>query len=153
MPATSRQSARGQTSDERLAHLERELDTSLADFDGHLLREREKLNRTTAGDPAGAGETGGARQVAEPEVAATSSNGSASGSGNVPEEPDATAGEEISGQSPAGAVPADIPDGHDDDVVARQLREAAENETDPVLRKKLWQEYRDYKNGAVSRRQ
>ncbi len=33
----------------------------------------------------------------------------------------------------------------DDDIVARQLREAAENETDPELKAKLWKEYRDYK--------
>jgi hypothetical protein len=36
----------------------------------------------------------------------------------------------------------------DDDVVARQLREAAENETDPELKKKLWEEYRKYKEGV-----
>ena len=33
----------------------------------------------------------------------------------------------------------------DDDIVARQLREAAENETDPELKAKLWKEYHDYK--------
>ena len=43
-------------------------------------------------------------------------------------------------------TPEDIPSGHDDDVVARQLREAAEKEQDPVLREKLWDEYRKYKN-------
>ncbi|MFN2333192.1 MAG: hypothetical protein ABR550_02045 [Wenzhouxiangellaceae bacterium] len=42
--------------------------------------------------------------------------------------------------------PADIPDGRDDDIVARQLREAAENEPDPELRERLWEEYRAYKN-------
>jgi hypothetical protein len=30
--------------------------------------------------------------------------------------------------------------------VARQIREAAERETDPDLRRKLWDEYRRYKN-------
>jgi hypothetical protein len=35
----------------------------------------------------------------------------------------------------------------DDDIVARQLREAAEKETDPVLKEKLWKEYHDYKKG------
>jgi hypothetical protein len=35
--------------------------------------------------------------------------------------------------------------GEDDDIVARQMREAAENETDPELRKKLWKEYETYK--------
>jgi len=35
----------------------------------------------------------------------------------------------------------------DDDIVARQLREAAENEADPVLKEKLWKEYEAYKKG------
>jgi len=33
----------------------------------------------------------------------------------------------------------------DDDIVARQLREAAEAETDPVLKERLWKEYEAYK--------
>ena len=33
----------------------------------------------------------------------------------------------------------------DDDIVARQLREAAEKETDPELKAKLWEEYEAYK--------
>ena len=41
--------------------------------------------------------------------------------------------------------PADIPSGNDDDVVARQLREAAMRESDPAVREKLWAEYRKYK--------
>ena len=41
-------------------------------------------------------------------------------------------------------------DGHDDDIVARQLREAAENETDPELREKLWKEYEEYKGKVES---
>ncbi len=36
--------------------------------------------------------------------------------------------------------------GQDDDIVARQLRQAAEKETDPELKEKLWKEYEDYKN-------
>jgi hypothetical protein len=41
--------------------------------------------------------------------------------------------------------PKDIPSGNDDDVVARQLREAAMREEDPAVREKLWDEYRKYK--------
>ena len=33
----------------------------------------------------------------------------------------------------------------DDDVLAAQLREAAQRERDPVLQEKLWAEYRKYK--------
>ena len=45
----------------------------------------------------------------------------------------------------AETVPEDVPSGEDDDIIARQLREAAMNEPDPVLREKLWDEYRSYK--------
>jgi hypothetical protein len=40
------------------------------------------------------------------------------------------------------------PQYEDDDIVARQLREAAENETDPALQEKLWKEYYEYKKGS-----
>ena len=56
---------------------------------------------------------------------------------------------EVEGK-PAGKdprVPPDVGDGRDDDVVARQLREAAEKEQDPELRRRLWEEYRRYKQG------
>jgi len=45
-----------------------------------------------------------------------------------------------------GGIPEDIDSGSDDDIVARQIREAALKEKDPVLREKLWDEYRKYKN-------
>ena len=38
-----------------------------------------------------------------------------------------------------------IPDGSDDDIVARRLRKAAQQETDPELKAKLWKEYNDYR--------
>ncbi|MFA5495355.1 MAG: hypothetical protein WC247_11300 [Porticoccaceae bacterium] len=47
-----------------------------------------------------------------------------------------------------GTVPPDLVDGSDDDIVARQIREAAINEKDPALREKLWDEYRKYKRGS-----
>jgi hypothetical protein len=52
------------------------------------------------------------------------------------------------GGSGPNTVPPDIPDGKDDDIVARQLREAAMKETDPELRDKLWEEYRQYKKST-----
>ena len=44
-------------------------------------------------------------------------------------------------------IPEDIPDARDDDIIARQLREAAMQEEDPVLKEKLWEEYKRYKRG------
>lgn len=38
------------------------------------------------------------------------------------------------------------PLGRDDDIVSRQLREAAERETDPAVREQLWKEYNDYRS-------
>jgi hypothetical protein len=45
----------------------------------------------------------------------------------------------------SGNHPKNRYDPKDDDIVARQLRQAAEEETDPELRKKLWKEYESYK--------
>ena len=64
-----------------------------------------------------------------------------SGLGQTPD----LSGETSGTPRPAGAgAGADAPESRDDDVVARQLREAAERETDPALREKLWREYRRY---------
>ncbi len=53
----------------------------------------------------------------------------------------------VRGNAANTQAPADVPDGSDDDIVARQIREAALKEKDPVLREKLWDEYRKYKRG------
>jgi hypothetical protein len=50
-----------------------------------------------------------------------------------------------------GGNATEIPDGSDDDIVARRLRKAAEAETDPELKEKLWKEYIEYKKGAGSK--
>ena len=47
-----------------------------------------------------------------------------------------------------GALANEVPDGNDDDIVARRLRRAAEQETDPELKDKLWKEYVEYKKDA-----
>ena len=54
-----------------------------------------------------------------------------------------TAGSESGDTVP---IPEDIGDGQGDDIVLRQIRNAAINESDPVLREKLWDEYRRMKN-------
>lgn len=59
-------------------------------------------------------------------------------------------GQAASGQAQggSGADAKEIPSGVDDDIIARRLRRAAENETDPELKEKLWDEYRDYKENT-----
>jgi len=64
----------------------------------------------------------------------TSAGGAGAGSGQAGSTQQQTGGQQ------------EIESGYDD-IVARQLREAAEKETDPELREKLWEEYRKYKEG------
>ena len=54
-------------------------------------------------------------------------------------------GPSVSPEVAAERTPDDIPPPTYDDIVARQLREAAQAEEDPVIREKLWDEYRKYK--------
>ncbi|MDX2465040.1 MAG: hypothetical protein QNK31_11100 [Porticoccus sp.] len=148
--------------EEAVAVLDEQFDESMAVFDGMIVNERAAAQSIESEFPDEGGlgndsplyeeadisedsdSTGGlAGDVEEPgrngsvfsdtqgdRGASTASNG-----GNIP-----------SSQSSARA-PTDIPDGRDDDIVARQIREAALKEQDPVLREKLWEEYRKYKKG------
>jgi len=146
--------------------LNRELDESLGRFDGTLQGERERIQARAedTGDSAAQDES-----IALLDPDATAEESSGGNYGNVQEggSGSATAGDSSSGSgmSPGGGtgrkgdyehtaaantVPPDIPDGSDDDVVARQIREAAMKERDPELREKLWDEYRKYVNAKRS---
>jgi hypothetical protein len=136
---------------EATAALDAELFAGLGEFDEMLLREQERVKaaapHTDAASGGGAGGGGG-------------SSGSGSDAGEFDDSGDtesASGGEPTYGQgagpgsrqaSTSSSAPPGTPDGSDDDVVARQLREAAEKETDPELKKKLWEEYRKYKQGT-----
>jgi len=49
----------------------------------------------------------------------------------------------------SGKIPDDIPPADNDSVLEEQIRQAAINETDPVIKAKLWNEYRKYKGLPV----
>jgi len=133
-----------QTTTEATATLDSELLEGLGEFDEMLLREQERIKAAT---PQASAASGGG-----------SGSGSEGGTAGVSGEPDAASGAETTYGEGAGpgsprttvssSAPPGTPDGHDDDVVARQLREAAEKEADPELKKKLWEEYRKYKAGT-----
>lgn len=53
--------------------------------------------------------------------------------------------------TPEYEIPDDVGNGQDDDIIAKQLREAAMKEKDPELRAKLWEEYRKYKKDLQAR--
>lgn len=156
------------TRGEHTGSLDAELDSSLGQFDELLLREQERVKAAAphtgagtgagqrAGDVSGTGQGGGAGSASGEPVDGDTADGTVADSGETGtsgstdtrrggESRQGTAGQP--GGSVSTTVPADIPDGSDDDVVARQLREAAEKETDPELREKLWDEYRKYKQG------
>ena len=46
-------------------------------------------------------------------------------------------------------APNDIPPADNDSIFEKQIREAAENETDPEVKERLWNEYRKYKGLPV----
>jgi hypothetical protein len=57
-----------------------------------------------------------------------------------------TGGAQQGGEDGIVPIPEDVGDGRNDDIVLRQIRAAAMNEQDPVLREKLWDEYRRIKS-------
>jgi hypothetical protein len=159
------------TAEDRRAEIDRRFDETFAVFDARMRKEQEAVSqeRASAGggaagggtDPAGDGgdgdpesaagggpgeaepgdgAAGGAGEPGSPGEAAGTQSGSEGGGGGV--------GGGAKGGSGPNTVPADIPDGSDDDIVARQLREAAMKETDPELRERLWEEYRQYKKST-----
>jgi len=89
----------------------------------------------------GAAEDGKETQIEAPEEAAEKGKGREDG--EVPTQGKSWEGVEGSAQHPKNRY-----DPEKDDIVARQLREAAERETDPQLREKLWKEYEQYKKNT-----
>jgi hypothetical protein len=89
--------------------------------------------------------TGGSATGTGKEGTATIGKGAGSGEGAGPPVEEGGAEQSAGSSSQSGKVELET---GDDDVVARQLREAAEKETDPELKKKLWEEYRKYKEGV-----
>lgn len=120
---------------------EKALDEAAKAFDEQMMAEQERQAREQAAQ-ANTGsqerETGGEQETGESERGGNSGNNDDSGGSHG----GAVGG---GGQGKTYPPPADIPPGTGDDVVARQLREAAMREPDPEVRKKLWDEYRKYK--------
>lgn len=110
-------------------------------FDGFILSERERAQNESnaAGSAQPGGDTGGGGASAQAQPQILSESGTPSGV--VVSQPSASSPPPPNQTFPP---PDDIPSGRDDDVVARQLREAAMSEPDPELREALWDEYRNY---------
>lgn len=134
----------GESAAERAERLDRELEESIGGFDEVLLEEQQEVasvGRNTEGFGGGSGGGGG--------VDLGEQSGDGSG-GSVSVVNDAMAPREspVAGMSQEEIrerTPEDVPMTADDDIIARQLREAALAEEDPELRERLWEEYRKYK--------
>ena len=115
-----------------------ELNEALEVFDGEILAEREVIRRRANETSAG-----GAALPTPPVAAAGGSDSKSQTPGGAVSMPRNRNPAPVGGASVP--VPEDIPDAKDDDIIARQLREAAMQESDPILREKIWDEYRRYK--------
>jgi hypothetical protein len=164
----------GSESADRLKELDRRFNESLAAFDEMLLRELKLIQAasaqrmkglTEAAAEAGrqAGEKGRGESsaekgsTAEAEGSGIEGTGSEKGGADTEQaktsegrgKPGDAAGTDQGaggwGSGGSGAPPSGYTASRDDDIVARQLREAAEKETDPELKAKLWKEYEEYK--------
>lgn len=144
------------SSGERVASLDRQLDRSLAVFDEKMSAESGAAGAGVASteDQTGTLATG---SVTDPgAVGGTMSSDGRTGSGDRPiNRPDGTWADSDNNVPRKRTTAEGSKDeefqleergpAQDDDIVARQLREAALAETDPELREKLWQEYYAYK--------
>ncbi len=161
-----------------VAELDRQLSASLTEFDGMLLKEMETIEtesatkmRDLAQEAAEAAKRLKEKGVeldtddskasdAESTQSKEGQQGKAGGTDASREEKGAEAQQGDSDDTVAtanrskgeGSGPKRDPGSRynkeDDDIVARQLREAAENETDPELKEKLWKEYEEYRKNT-----
>lgn len=140
----------GESEADRKARLEKTLEESVGGFDEVLAEEQREIStvgRNTEGFGGGAGGGGGAGSGRV--GLGKQATGDVEGAGEVakvavPEkEREASIGE-LSEEEIRARTPDDIEDLVSDDIVAKQLKEAALSEDDPVLRERLWDEYRSY---------
>lgn len=147
-----------ESADERASRLGRELDESIGGFDEALQEEQREIasaGRVIDGfDIEGGGGANGEVDESGALISLGTQTGSSAG-----EREDGAGGGNMQGPPPVAGLsqqeieertPDDIPVMVDDDIIARQLREAALVEKDPRLRERLWDEYRKYQGLLVA---
>ena len=112
-------------------------------------REISTVGRNTEGFGGSGGGGAGTGRVGLGKQATGGEGGSGGGSGRgaaiaTPDDPRQASVGELSEAEIKARTPEDIPDLVSEDIVAKQLREAALSEDDPALRDRLWEEYRLY---------
>jgi len=156
----------GQTSQERIAALDKRFGDSLGAFDAELHKQQQQVAQehdtrqtaaagSTTTDAQHGGKGGGAGTAATEAPQGDADKAGSHGRRGRQHDPAGDLKSEkattVDDNAGNGATAREIPDGSDDDVVARRLRKAAEQETDPELKEKLWQEYLNYKKNAQTK--
>jgi len=129
-----------------------ELDAVLEDIDGGILAERSEIKTRAGGVPGDGSEqraggamqgNGGTTRIMDGTSGSTGGNANSMPGGM----PDGIPNVSKAPRAPhkGKGIPNDVADARDDDIISRQLREAAMQEQDPVIREKLWEDYRRYK--------
>lgn len=138
------------TEAEKKQILHHELDRRFAEFDKLMMTEREAVARQSNESGGGGGSgTGSGANGGGPGGDESGQETAMSDSGVESASTSRSSGVPGTGHSDiAVEIPADIGSPQSDDIIARQLREAAMKEQDPALREKLWNEYRKYKSGG-----
>lgn len=137
---------RGLTREEKKALVVKEYDEIVKKFDTLIRKEQAKISGDPVNGQQNADWAGGSNGT--PDANETAGSG-VLGDGTVGEEKEEEA---EPGAGPGVIKPGKIPDfaiegvgdSRDDDIIARQLREAAESETDKELKAQLWDEYKKY---------
>ena len=156
-----------QPADPRLAWVNRQMYQTLHALDAELRREQriaacehpELSSPTLEAQSGSGGSAGGAASAAVPANSGGATPPASVGStGAAPAAPSATrstlirkASLSATGGGGNGATAPKITPGSDNDIVVRRLRKAAEQETNPTLRAKLWKEYADYRQGLAAK--
>lgn len=163
------------THDENLALMDKALYQSLSKFDAcQEARENANNSSGGAGTAGGASgsQNGGGSSVATNDMSGSENSQSKEGaSTEITGSNELTGSNEITGSAVTpsidqseqsssqkdggggsqkadmsnGKMPEDIPPADNDSVLEAQIRQAAINETDPIIKAKLWNEYRKYK--------
>lgn len=123
---------------------------SMEDYDREITRERTAMASSGQGMAAGStlptmGTSGGA-MVVVPNAPISTGGGSSASGGSAASAGNVEAADKADGKpQPKIEIPEDIAEAIDgEDPVARQIREAAEQEENPRLREALWEEYRKH---------
>lgn len=153
----------GGSAGDSLEDLDQALDESLEGFDDNVGAQGSDSAEIDILSPTGGGggvqsdseaplfEEADAMAEANAEIESRAAEGPGVDAANGADGDSAPEGQVGAGSSGTAAndiipIPEDIDDGQGDDIVLRQIRDAAMKEKDPVLREKLWDEYRRIKN-------